>query len=91
MIRDEPNDESVGNDFKTQEFLRKQPGLDLIVLEKMIVLSKPTDKSLITLMSRAQGEKLMGVWDSTTEELRKDYMEQLGEIIMKMRQVNKFF
>lgn len=53
MVRDQPNDASLGNDFMTQEFLRKQPGLDIPILKEMRVLSEPTDKVVLTLMSKA--------------------------------------
>ena len=55
LVRDQPNDATLGNDFITQEFLRSQPNLGVPLVERMKKLSAPTDKVDLTLMSRAQG------------------------------------
>lgn len=87
MIRDEPNDASLGCDFITQEFLRNHsPSLDIPLLKEMRTLSAPTDKVVLTLMSRAQGVGLDTIWPTLTPEQKSDYTSQLGAAIKSWRQ-----
>ena len=87
MIRDEPNDATLGNDFMTQEFLRNhKPSLDIPLLKEMRLLSAPTDKVAITLMSRAPGVRLDTIWHTLTPEQRSGYVSQLGNAISVWRQ-----
>ncbi|KUJ21281.1 uncharacterized protein LY89DRAFT_552705, partial [Mollisia scopiformis] len=85
MIRDQPNDASVGNDFMTQEFLRQQPGLKTPIIKEMRVLSEPTDKVVLTLMSRVQGVSLMDVWLTLPPKEKRGYADQLGKCITEWR------
>lgn len=86
LIRDQPNDETVGQDFDTQEFLRQQPGLDLPIVKEMRKLSAPTDKVQITLMSRAEGERLDMIWTTLSPEQKLNIRDQIGDAIKKWRQ-----
>ena len=87
MIRDEPNDATLGNDFVTQEFLRNQrPRLDIPLLKEMRRLSEPTDKVHITLMSRAQGKPLSEIWNTLTLDQFLDLKNQLGRAMKQWRQ-----
>ncbi len=86
LIRDQPNDHTMGNDFMTQEFLRNQPNLDIPIVKEMRILSAPTDKVVLTLMSRAQGVGLDTIWDSLSPQQRSNYQGQLGNAIKQWRQ-----
>jgi len=87
MIRDQPNDASLGNDFITQEFLRNYtPSLDIPLVKEMRKLSAPTDKVDITLMSRAQGVGLDTIWHTLTPEQKSEYKSQLSTAINSWRQ-----
>ena len=87
MIRDQPNDVSLGNDFITQEFLRNYtPSLDIPLVKEMRKLSAPTDKVDLTLISRAQGVGLDTIWHTLTPEQKSDYRSQLGTAIKSWRQ-----
>ena len=85
MIRDQPNDGSLGNDFMTQEFLRHQSGHNIPILKEMRLLSEPTDKVSLTLMSRAQGVGLDTVWDSLSVDQKASYQVQMRDILKQMR------
>lgn len=87
MIRDQPNDASLGSDFMTQEFLRnQQPSLDIPLIKEMRLLSAPTDKVAITLMSRAQGEGLDQIWNTLSLEQKSSYRGQLSNAVKVWRQ-----
>jgi len=51
LIRDQPNDRTLGAEYMTWKFLQEQPGLT-IPLVKMQLLSDPKDPIQFTLMSR---------------------------------------
>jgi hypothetical protein len=61
LVRDQANDESLGNDYMTWEFLQKQPDLNIPLVKEMRVLSGPTDHVQLTLISRAHGTTLASV------------------------------
>jgi len=86
LIRDRPNDFSLGNDFMTQEFLRNQPGLSFPLVKEMRLLSSPTDKVHITLMSRAQGVTLESIWHTLNKKRRDNYKNQLTDLLKQLRQ-----
>ncbi|TVY78277.1 hypothetical protein LSUE1_G008583 [Lachnellula suecica] len=86
MIRDQPNDASLGNDYITQEFLRNQSNLNIPLLKEMRKLSKPGDKIDLTLMSRAQGVGLDTIWDTLSSKQKSDYSNQLASAIKQWRQ-----
>lgn len=86
MIRDQPNDDSLGNDFITQEFLRNQPNLDIPLIKEMRKLNAPTDKVDLTLMSRAQGVGLDTIWHTLSPKQKSNYTDQLGNAIKSWRQ-----
>jgi hypothetical protein len=60
ILKDFPNDGcSPGNDYMTQKFLRNQPGLTIPLLREIRLLSQPTDKTYLLLMSRAEGRRFL--------------------------------
>lgn len=85
LIRDRPNDASIGNDFMTQEFLRNQPGLTIPLVKEMRKLNAPTDKIDLTMMSRIDGVGLDTIWHTLTEEQASSYKDQLGDAIKQWR------
>lgn len=88
MIRDQANDNTVGNDFITQEFLRNHtPSLGIPLLKEMRRLNEPTDKVALNLMSRAQGVGLDTIWYSLTPEQKSDYTSQLGTAMKSWRRL----
>jgi len=86
LVRDQPNDATLGNDYITQEFLRNQPSLDIPLIKEMQKLSAPADKIDLTLMSRAQGVGLDTIWHTLSTEQKLDYKDQLGYAIKQWRQ-----
>ncbi|KAH6694969.1 hypothetical protein BKA61DRAFT_584088 [Leptodontidium sp. MPI-SDFR-AT-0119] len=86
MIRDQPNDLSVGNDTMTQEFLRRQPGMTIPILKEMTILSAPTDKVLLTLMTRAQGVRLDTIWNTLSTEQKANYRTQFKSCLEQLQQ-----
>lgn len=85
LIRDQPNDHSLGADYMTWKFLQEQPGLT-IPLVKMQLLSDPKDPIQFTLMSRAQGTQLVAVWHKLTPEQKDSYRDQMVDILKQLRQ-----
>lgn len=86
MIGDQPNDQSLGNDFMTQEFLRQQSAShDIPILKEMRLLSEPSDRVCLTLMSKAQGVGLDTVWDDLSDEQKTSYRHQMRDILKQMR------
>lgn len=86
LIRDQPNDASIGNDFITQEFWRSQPNLGIPLVKEMRKLSSPTDKVDLTLMSRAQGVVLETIWETLSPEQKANYTDQLANAMKSWRQ-----
>ena len=43
LIRDQPNDCTLGKDYITQRFLHDQPGLTIPLIKEIRLLSEPTD------------------------------------------------
>jgi hypothetical protein len=86
LLRDQPNDDTLGNDYMTQEFLRAQPGLTVPLIKEMRSLSGPTDKIHFTLMSRAQGVTLDSIWSTLTPEQKSGYKDQLTDFVRQIRQ-----
>jgi hypothetical protein len=56
LIKDFANNGySPGNDFIMQKFLHDQPDLKTPLVDRIELLSQPTDKTYLLLMSRAEG------------------------------------
>jgi hypothetical protein len=87
LLRDQPNDPTLGNDYMTQQFLRAQLCLNVPLVKEMRLLSNPEDKIHYTLMSRAQGVTLDSIWGILTPEQKAGYKDQLADSI---RQIRKF-
>ncbi|KAH7389208.1 hypothetical protein BKA64DRAFT_725823 [Cadophora sp. MPI-SDFR-AT-0126] len=51
----------------------------------MRLLSEPTDKVCLTLMSRAQGVTIDTIWADLSEEQKTSYKDQMREILKQMR------
>ena len=85
LLRDQPNDHSLGNDYMTQQFLRDQPNLTILPVKEMRSLRKPSDQICVTLMARAPGVGLDTIWPSLTPEQKSSDKDQLTEIIKQLR------
>lgn len=70
----------------TYRFLRSQPGLNIPLLDRMELLSKPTDKTYMLLMSRAEGEPLTDIWHTLRPEQKENLRDQLFVILYQLRQ-----
>jgi hypothetical protein len=87
LLKDIPNDiHGPGNDYITHRWLRSQPGLNIPLLDRMELLSKPTDKTYLLLMSRAEGEPLSDLWYELQPEQKEDLIDQLSLIFKQLRQ-----
>ena len=88
LLRDRPNDSSLGSDYITQEFLRNHhSNLNIPLVKEMRKLSAPTDKVDLTLMSRAEGVGLDTIWYTLSPEKKANYRHQLGDAIRSWRQL----
>jgi hypothetical protein len=85
LIRDQPNDSTLGNDYITQQFLRNQPSLNIPLVKEMRRLSEPTDQIQFTLMSRAQGVPLDLIWQTLSLEQKSSYKDQLANSLKQLR------
>ncbi|EPE35019.1 Protein kinase-like (PK-like) [Glarea lozoyensis ATCC 20868] len=86
LLKDIPNDgHGPGNDYITYRWLRSQSGLDIPLLDRMEVLSKPTDKTYLLLMSRAEGEPLTNLWHKLLPEQKESLRGQLFLILKQLR------
>jgi hypothetical protein len=68
LLRDQPNDFTLGNDYATQEYLRNIQNLDVPLVKRMMRLSDPQDQIQLTLMSRVPGQPLQDIWDDLSQE-----------------------
>lgn len=87
LLRDQPNDGSMGNDEMTQQFLRAQPGLTVPLVAEMQNISHPTDDIQFTLIARAQGVTLGSIWHTLSLEQKASYGRQLGDVLKQIRQL----
>lgn len=85
MIRDEPNDRFLGNNYMTLKFLNRQPGLT-IPMPQVRSLSEAGDAIYFTVESRMSGDTLWDVWDTSTKEERDGYVRQLADAFRQLRQ-----
>ena len=85
LIRDQPNDCTLGKDYITQKFLHDQAGLTIPLVKEIRLLSEPTDQIQFTLMSRAPGASLFSVWKALTPEQKLGYKDQLTDAIRQWR------
>ena len=73
MIRDRPNDATLGTDFITQDILRNhQPNLNIPLLKEMRELSAPTDKVDIPQLKAWDT-----IWYTLSPEQKLIYKNQL--------------
>lgn len=86
ILRDEPNDRFLGNNYMTLKFLHKQPNLTIPLPKKVRTLSQPTDLIYFSLESRVPGDTLMQVWPSLSQEEKASYSSQLADVIRQLRQ-----
>jgi hypothetical protein len=85
ILRDQPNDATIGGDYMTQQFLRAQPGLEIPLAKEMRLLSDPMDKIHFTLMSRPPGVTLQSIWGILTPRQKLGYKDQLANCIRQLR------
>ncbi|KAL6244874.1 hypothetical protein RBB50_008402 [Rhinocladiella similis] len=86
ILRDEPNDRYLGNNYITLKFLHEQKGLTIPIPQEIRSLSKPTDPIYFTLESRVPGDTLMEVWPTLSQAEKTSYSRQLADIIRQLRQ-----
>ncbi|KAF2706951.1 kinase-like protein [Pleomassaria siparia CBS 279.74] len=86
FLWDRVNNGRLGNDFITHQFLRSHTIQNIPLVEKMQLISEPTDKVQFTLMSRTRGIPLRDIWDSLSKEQKQGYRDQLIAALREMRQ-----
>jgi hypothetical protein len=86
ILRDQPNDRFLGNNYITLKFLHKQPGLDIPIPKEVRSLSQPTDPIYFTLESRVMGTALAHIWHTLSPEEKASYSRQMTDILRKLRQ-----
>lgn len=87
LLCDRPNDETMGNNYMTWEFLRKhEEDHNIPLVKEMRVLTEPDDPIQFTVISRAQGVLLSSVWESLTAQQKSSYADQLVDILKQLRQ-----
>ncbi|KAF4626711.1 hypothetical protein G7Y89_g11449 [Cudoniella acicularis] len=85
LIRAQPNNKSLGNDYMTYQFLCKQ-GVNIPLVKHMQRLSEPTDEIQFTLTSRAQGVTLDSIWTILSPEEKSNYRGQMANALKLLRQ-----
>lgn len=85
ILRDEPNDRFLGNNYITLKFLHKQPNLTIPLPREIHSLSQATDPIYFTLESRVPGDPLMQVWPTLSKEEKASYSRQLADAIRQLR------
>ncbi|ETI20556.1 hypothetical protein G647_08593 [Cladophialophora carrionii CBS 160.54] len=85
ILRDQPNDRFLGNNYITLKFLHQQPDLDIPIPKEVRSLSQPTDPIYFTLESRVLGDSLRDTWAEASPEEKASYSRQLAEILRKLR------
>ncbi|KAH7417869.1 kinase-like domain-containing protein [Cadophora sp. MPI-SDFR-AT-0126] len=86
ILVDQPNDpDTLGNDFMTYEFLRKQPDCKIPLLKEIRCISQPNDPIRFLLMSRAEGVTLRSIWRKLTPAQRLSYSWQVADILLELR------
>jgi hypothetical protein len=87
LIKDVPNDGySPGNDYVTQKLLSSQPGFSIPLISRLELLSQPTDKTYLLLMSRDEGQPLSRIWRSLSTDQRSNIRKQLFVCLKELRQ-----
>jgi hypothetical protein len=86
ILRDQPNDRFLGNNYMTLKFLHKQPNLTIPLPKEIRTLSESTDSIYLTLESRVSGDTLMLVWPALNQEEKASYSHQLANAIRQLRQ-----
>lgn len=87
LVKDQPNDDSIGNDYMTWKFLQNQPGHNIPLVKEMNRITDPEDPIQFTLISRAPGKPLVSIWPTLSQEQQAGYRDQLVEIL---KQLQKF-
>jgi hypothetical protein len=87
ILRDRPNDFTLGNDYMTQEYLRNVPNLNIPLIKEMRLLSEPEDQIHLTLMSRVEGEPLIDIWGKLSQADKTMYAKELAGYIRQWRKL----
>lgn len=85
VLRDQPNDFTLGNDYITQEYLRNSTNVKVPVLERMMILGDPQAQIRFTLMTQAQGQTLLSIWHTLSAEQKAAYGKELAGYIRQWR------
>ncbi|KIW62572.1 hypothetical protein PV04_10734 [Phialophora macrospora] len=86
ILRDQPNDRFLGNNYMTLKFLHKQPHLDIPIPKEVRSLSRAADPIYFTLESRVMGTALAHIWHTLSPEEKASYSRQMVDILRKLRQ-----
>jgi hypothetical protein len=89
ILKDYPNDGcSPGNDYMTQMFLQNQlgPNLTIPLVKDMQLINKPTEKTYLLLMSKAEGRPLAKFWHTLSEADKASLSDQMLYFLKQIRQ-----
>jgi hypothetical protein len=87
LLRDTPNDYTMGNDVATQEYIRSLPDLKIPLIKDMIRLNDAKDPIQMTLMRRVDGEPLNIVWERLSDEEKRGYANELLGYVEQWRKI----
>ena len=85
VLRDEPNNSDLGNNYMTLKFLHQQPDLTIPLPRETHRLSPATDPIIFTLESRVPGDTLASVWPTLSPEEKASYSRQLADALRQLR------
>ncbi|KAK6382266.1 hypothetical protein LTS17_004153 [Exophiala oligosperma] len=86
ILRDQPRDRFLGNNYITLKFLHEQRGLNIPIPQEIRRLGKPTDPIQFTLESRVPGNPLRGFWPTLSQEEKAGYSRQIVDFLRQLRQ-----
>lgn len=86
LLKDQPNDDTLGNEYMTWKFLHEQPGHSIPLVKEMRRLTDPEDPIQFTVISRAPGKPLASIWGTLSPEQKSGYRDQMVDILRQLRQ-----
>ncbi|KAK5444187.1 hypothetical protein LTS15_010540 [Exophiala xenobiotica] len=86
LVKDQPNDSTLGNEYMTWKFLHGQPGHTIPLVKEMRRLTDPEDPIQFTVISRAPGKPLASIWSTLSPEQKSGYRDQMVDILKQLRQ-----
>lgn len=88
LVKDQPNDGGLGNDYMTWKFLHEQPDRShsIPLVKEMRRFTDPEDPIQFTLISRAPGVELASIWHTLSPEQKSGYRDQMVNILKQLQQ-----